>query len=65
MIDIATKMSYEYQMLKRLCRRRPAMRQWDVRDDFCDMSPGVVNMSPSMQAAFMKVFRLKSKGQIR
>ncbi|KAK7195759.1 Mitochondrial small ribosomal subunit Rsm22 [Novymonas esmeraldas] len=64
-IDVAAKMSYEYQMLKRMCKRRPAMRQWAVRDDFCDMSPGVVVMSPSMQAAFMKVFRLKDKGRIR
>ncbi|GET88875.1 hypothetical protein, conserved [Leishmania tarentolae] len=64
-IDIAAKMSYEYQMLKKMCKRRPAMRQWAVRDDFCDMSPGVVVMSPSMQAAFMKVFRLKDKGLIR
>lgn len=64
-IDIAAKMSYEYQMLKKMCRRRPALRQWAVRDDFCDMSPGVVVMSPSMQAAFMKVFRLKDKGLIR
>lgn len=64
-IDIAAKMSYEYQTLKKMCRRRPAMRQWAVRDDFCDMSPGVVVMSPSMQAAFMKVFRLKDKGLIR
>lgn len=64
-IDIAAKMSYEYQMLKKMCRRRPALRQWAVRDDFCDMSPGVVVMSPSMQAAFMKVFRLKDKGHIR
>lgn len=63
--DIAAKMSYEYLMLKKMCRRRPAMRQWAVRDDFCDMSPGVVVMSPSMQAAFMKVFRLKDKGLIR
>lgn len=64
-IDVAAKMSYEYQMLKKMCKRRPAMRQWAVRDDFCDMSPGVVVMSPSMQAAFMKVFRLKDKGLIR
>ncbi|CAD2219953.1 hypothetical protein AGDE_02777 [Angomonas deanei] len=64
-IDIAAKMSYEYQMLKKLCKRRPAMRQWTVRDDFCNMDPGVVVMSPSMQAAFMKVFRLKDKGLIR
>lgn len=64
-IDIAAKMSYEYQVLKKMCRRRPAMRQWAVRDDFCDMSPGVVVMSPSMQAAFMKVFRLKDKGLVR
>jgi ribosomal protein RSM22 (predicted rRNA methylase) len=64
-IDVAAKMSYEYQMLKKMCKRRPAMRQWAVRDDFCDMSPGVVVMSPSMQAAFMKVFRLKEKGLIR
>ncbi|CAJ1025530.1 Mitochondrial small ribosomal subunit Rsm22, putative [Leishmania lindenbergi] len=64
-IDIAAKMSYEYQMLKKMCKRRPAMRQWAVRDDYCDMSPGVVVMSPSMQAAFMKVFRLKDKGLIR
>lgn len=63
--DITAKMSFEYSMLKKLCRRRPAMRQWMVRDDFCDMSPGVVVMSPSMQAAFMKVFRLKDKGLIR
>lgn len=63
--DIAAKMSYEYQMLKKMCKRRPAMRQWAVRDDFCDMSPGVVVMSPSMQAAYMKVFRLKDKGLIR
>lgn len=63
--DIAAKMSYEYIMLKKMCRRRPAMRQWAIRDDFCDMSPGVVVMSPSMQAAFMKVFRLKDKGLIR
>eukprot|EP00796_Vickermania_ingenoplastis_P004357 gene4357-3169_t len=63
--DVAAKMSYEYQMLKKMCRRRPAMRQWAVRDDFCDMSPGVVVMSPSMQAAYMKVFRLKDKGLIR
>ncbi|KAG5500677.1 hypothetical protein JIQ42_04696 [Leishmania sp. Namibia] len=64
-IDVAAKMSYEYQMLKKMCKRRPAMRQWAVRDDFCDMSPGVVVMSPSMQAAFMKVFRLKDKGLVR
>lgn len=64
-IDITTKMSYEYMMLKKLCRKRPFMRQWSVRDDFCNMSPGVVVMSPSMQAAFMKVFRLKDKSLIR
>lgn len=64
-IDVAAKMSYEYQALKKMCKRRPAMRQWAVRDDFCDMSPGVVVMSPSMQAAFMKVFRMKDKGLIR
>ncbi|PBJ79802.1 methyltransferase [Trypanosoma cruzi] len=64
-IDVAAKMSYEYQMLRKMCKRRPSMRQWAVRDDFCDMHPGVVVMSPSMQAAFMKVFRLKDKGLIR
>ena len=64
-VDIAAKMSYEYLMLKKLCKRRPAMRQWTIRDDFCDMNPGVVIMSPSMQAAFMKVFRMKNKGAIR
>ncbi|ORC84595.1 uncharacterized protein TM35_000431630 [Trypanosoma theileri] len=64
-IDVAAKMSYEYQMLRKMCKRRPSMRQWAVRDDFCDMQPGVVVMSPSMQAAFMKVFRLKDKGLIR
>lgn len=64
-IDVAAKMSYEYEMLKKMSKRRPAMRQWAVRDDFCNMSPGVVVMSPSMQAAFMKVFRLKDKGLIR
>lgn len=64
-VEVTAKMSYEYQMLKKLCRRRPAMRQWTVRDDFCNMSPGVVVMSPSMQAAFMKVFRMKDKGAIR
>ncbi|CBH17454.1 hypothetical protein, conserved [Trypanosoma brucei gambiense DAL972] len=64
-IDVAAKMSYEYQMLRKMCKRRPAMRQWAVRDDFCDMNPGVVIMSPSMQAAFMKVFRMKEKGLIR
>ncbi|KEG11472.1 hypothetical protein DQ04_02581000 [Trypanosoma grayi] len=64
-IDVASKMSYEYQMLRKMCKRRPSMRQWDVRDDFCNMQPGVVVMSPSMQAAFMKVFRLKDKGLIR
>nr|CCC95110.1 conserved hypothetical protein [Trypanosoma congolense IL3000] len=64
-IDVAAKMSYEYQMLRKMCKRRPAMRQWAVRDDFCDMNPGVVVMSPSMQAAFMKVFRMKDKGLIR
>lgn len=63
--DVAAKMSYEYLLLKQMCRRRPAMRQWAIRDDFCDMSPGVVVMSPSMQAAYMKVFRLKDKGLIR
>ncbi|KAG8340635.1 putative Mitochondrial small ribosomal subunit Rsm22 [Trypanosoma vivax] len=64
-IDVAAKMSYEYQLLRKMCKRRPSMRQWAVRDDFCDMHPGVVVMSPSMQAAFMKVFRLKDKGLIR
>lgn len=64
-IEITAKMSYEYQMLKKLCRKRPNMRQWALRDNFCDMSPGVVMMSPSMQAAFMKIFRLKDKGSIR
>lgn len=64
-VDVAAKMSYEYQMLKKMCRKRPNMRQWAIRDDFCDMSPGVVVMSPSMQAAFMKIFRLKDKGSIR
>lgn len=63
--DVAAKMSYEYQVLKKMCRRRPAMRQWAIRDDFCDMNPGVVVLSPSMQAAYMKVFRLKDKGLIR
>jgi ribosomal protein RSM22 (predicted rRNA methylase) len=64
-VDIASKMTYEYLLIKKLCKRRPGLRQWTVRDDFCNMDPGVVVMSPSMQAAFMKVFRMKNKGAIR
>eukprot|EP00758_Cryptobia_borreli_P002265 Tbor_TRINITY_DN2902_c0_g1::TRINITY_DN2902_c0_g1_i1::g.1043::m.1043 len=64
-VDIASRVSYEYRSLKILCKKKPTMRQWAVRNDFCVMDPGVVFMSPAMQSAFMRVFRLKNKGEVR
>ena len=63
--DIASRLSQEYRFLKKLCYRPPATRQWTVRDDFCNMDTGTIEMSPAMQAAFMRVYRSTSKGNIR
>lgn len=64
-IDLASRVSYEYKTLKIFCKKRPTVRQWAVRDQFCKMDTGVIMMSPSMQSAFMRVFRLKDKGEVR
>ena len=56
---------YEFQFLRLLARKHPSQRQWLIRDDYCRMDPGVVEMSPSMQAAFMRVYNSKPVGYIR
>jgi ribosomal protein RSM22 (predicted rRNA methylase) len=63
--DLAQQMSAEYQFLKFMCLVSPPIRQALVRDDFCAMDPGQIEMSPSMQAAFMRLYRSHPKGKIR
>lgn len=58
-------MMYEFYFLKYVIKRPPAMRQWAVRDDYLRMDPGLVDMSPSLQAAYMRLFNSKSKGTVR
>lgn len=58
-------MLYEFHFLKKVCQKRPAQRQWFIRDSLLDLDPGFVEMSPSMQAAFMRVMHSKEKGLVR
>ena len=64
-IDFATKASYQYRFIKKIALRKPELRQWIVRDDYCNMDPGVIEMSPAMQHAFMRLYRSKSKSAVR
>ena len=63
--DVTSKPCCEFQFIRQMCYKRPQMRQWHVRDDLCRMDVGLVEMSPSMQNAFMRIYRLKPKGEVR
>eukprot|EP00760_Papus_ankaliazontas_P025728 PhM_4_TR2860/c0_g1_i1/m.40734 len=57
--------SAEHRDLLHSARMNAALRQFRVRDDMCSTRMGTVVMSPSMQAAYMRVYRLYDKGEIR
>jgi ribosomal protein RSM22 (predicted rRNA methylase) len=63
--SLAAQLTYEYNFLRFMCQKRPHLRQWIIRDDFCQMNPGTVEMSPSMQHAFMRIFNSRPRHEIR
>ena len=51
--NTTARLLYEFHFLKKLCQKRPTVRQWLIRDDVLNMDPGNVQLSPSMQSALM------------
>ena len=64
-LDTSANPSYEFKFVHRLCQVPAAARQFLIRDRFCRVDPGNVEMSRSMQAAFMRIYDVKPKSEIR